>query len=378
MKGFTGMQITPINENNTNFKALHVSRESLKAMGTTRRALLKNPMIKEAADKFEVLVKPSHKEHYVDMSWSNGKEFAIALSSATGIVCALVFPLLGWIPLPLGLGIFAASSYGIHRVFQNDRKDYVLRNRMLVQGAEKFEHGKLEGMKTDQYEIESTTDSLPNLAGLLKYRICGSKTKNIDADNLFTAQNYLEMLEENDVGKNQADFLHKKINDKGDTLLTQFFDIYPEENPKAYSQIVKILKNVEGLDFNQKGALGVSCLEKIMNSENDKVLPLVKDFEFNYTPELEYAYKNIRNENLKKKIRKLNVKFPEILEAVRLQSYEALYKLEGQLDSPLCNRKQLAREINKVLKELNDPRYEGYFRSIYQKYMNTGEANLYD
>ena len=39
------MQISPINQDNTNFKELHVSKQSLKAMGTSRRALLKNPMI---------------------------------------------------------------------------------------------------------------------------------------------------------------------------------------------------------------------------------------------------------------------------------------------------------------------------------------------
>jgi len=378
MKGFTGMQITPINENNTNFKALHVSRESLKAMGTTRRALLKNPMIREAADKFEVLVKPSRNEHYIDKTWSSGKEFAVVISSAVGLVGGLLFSMTGLIPLPIGLAIAGASVYGVYKGISNGESDYVTCNQILVQGGERFEHGNISGIKTDQYEIESSTDSLPNLTRMLKYRIYGSKTKNIDPDNLFTSQNYLAMLDENAIGEGSADFLHKRINDKGDTLLTQFFDIYPEENPKAYNQILARLKKVEGIDFNQKGALGISCLEKIMNSENDKVLPLVKDFEFNYTPELEYAYQNIRNKKFKNKIKELNIKFPDIIEAVRLQSYDALYRLEGQLDSPLCNRKQLAREIKKVLKELKNPSYEGYFKSIYQKYMNTGDANLYD
>ena len=371
------MQIAPVNDS-TNFKALHVSREGLKAMGTTRRELLRNPVIKEAADRFEVLVKPSHKEHYVDMSWSNGKEFSVVLASATGLVFGLLFPCLGWIPFSLGLGIFGASAYGIHRTFQNGRNGYVLRNRMLVQGGERFEHGNLAGIKTAQYEIGSAKDSLPNLSKILKSEIYGSKTQDIDADNLFTAENYLAMLEENDVSGNQAGFLHKKINDKGDTLLTQFFDICPDENPKAYNQIIKKLKNINGLDFNQKGALGISCLEKIMNSENEKVIPLIRDFQFNYTPELEYAYQNIRNKNFKTKVQKLNIQFPDILEAVRLRSYDSLNRLEAQLDSPLCDRKKLARDINKILKEMNDPNYAGYFKSIYQKYMNTGEANLID
>lgn len=371
------MQITPINDN-TNFKALHVSKESLKAMGTTRRALLKNPMIKEAADRFEVLVKPSRKEHYIDKSWSSDKEFAIAMAGSVGLICGLLFPFIGLIPAILGLGISGASIYGLYRVIQNGRNDYVLRNRMLVQGGEGFEHGNLSGIKTAQYEIGSAKDSLPNLSKILKSEIYGSKTQNIDADNLFTAENYLTMLEENVVENGQADFLHKKINDKGDTLLTQFFDICPEENPKAYNQIIKKLKNIKGLDFNQKGALGISCLEKIMNSENDKVLPLVKDFEFNYSPELEYAYQNIRNEKFKNKVKKLNIRFPEILEAVELKSFGALDILETQLDSPLCDRKKLARDINKVLKQMKEPRFEGYFKSIYQKYMNTGEVNLLD
>ena len=183
------MPITPINQNNTNFQALHVSKESLKAMGTSRRALLKNPMIKDAADKFEVLIKPSHNEHYIDVSWSNGKQFSVALASSIGIACSFMLPLLGWIPYSLGIGIFGVSAYGIHKIFQNARNHIVLRNKMLVQSGEKFENGNLAGIKSDQYEIESATDSLPNLVKLLKHRIYGSKTQNIDADNLFTAQN---------------------------------------------------------------------------------------------------------------------------------------------------------------------------------------------
>jgi hypothetical protein len=371
------MQITPINENNTNFQGLHVSKQALKIMGTSRRALLKNPAIKEAADKFEVLVKPSRETYTKEISWSNEKEFAVILSSSVGMVAGALFSLTGWTMFPLGVAVGLVSAYGLVKGISRPYKE-VTNNMMLIQGGERFENGNLAGIKTDQYEIESTTDSLPNLVRLLKYRIYGSKSKNIDADNLFTSQNYLAMLDENAIGKGSADFLHKRINDKGDTLLTQFFDIYPEENPKAYDQIIKRLKKIDGLDFNQKGALVVSCLEKIINSENDKVLPLIKDFEFNYTPELEYAYQNIRNKKFKEKIKNLNIKFPDILEAVRLQSHDALYRLEGQLDSPLCNRKQLAREINKVLKELKDPSFEGYFKSIYLKYMNTGEANLLD
>ncbi len=371
------MQITPINQDNTNFKALHVTKQALKAMGTSRRALLKNPIIKEAADKYEVVVKPAKTSRKVNQNAKyKGLQYAGVALTFSGFICSgataaflhgtgSLYGLMGGI-LSAIIGPFMIFAPNLHSDWCEEH------NAMLIQAGENFENDKLSGLKTKQYEID---ENLPSLTAEIHKQIMEAKIDKTDTDNLFTAENYLEMLNGLAPDKNT---LNKKINEQGDTILTQFFDVVPDKNGTAYKQIVNILKNIKDIDYNQKGALGVSCLEKIMNSENTEVLPLVKDFEFNYTPELEFAFANIQNKKFKKEILKLNIKFNDILNAVKIKSDEALMKLEPQLDSPLCNRNKLAKDIERTLKDMEDPVYENWFKSTYLKYMNTGTTNLID
>ena len=375
------MNITPINQDNTNFKALHVTKQGLKAMGTSRRALLKNPSIREAADKYEVLVKPSktprrmtNREEILDYIQYGG--IALGLSSLIGTPALSALVIGPGNIFVLIAGLVGATAGGLLAfapiIFDEWSCNH---NSILIQAGEKFENDKLSGIKTKQYEINDNNKHIPSLVAEMHKQIMESKMGSVDTDNLFTAENYLEMLKGHTPDKNT---LNKKINNQGDTLLTQFFDVVPDESGKAYKQIIDILKNIKGIDYNQKGALGVSCLEKIMNSENIEALQLVNDFEFNYTPELDYAFNSIQNQKFKKQILKLNIKFKDILKAVKLKSEEGLVKLEPQLDSPLCDRKKLAKDIEKTLKKMNNPVYENWFKATYLKYMNTGNTNLID
>ena len=382
------MQICPINQDNTNFKALHVSKQSLKAMGTSRRALLKNPMIKEAADKFEVLVKPSKNmteisnERNLDIKYSYIPSL-IGAASFLGLMTYIGAATIGTVAGTIGggvLGFLIGPMFAL--TIKNGEfvtKEGVLSDKkvsqILVQAGENFENGKLTGITSSIYELSRPKDNMPNIASELSRKMYETKMKTIDPDNLFTAEKYLEMLENYTP---MAEHFNKKINDKGDTLLTQFFDVVPDDGKTLYNKIIDILKNIKGLDYNQKDSGNISCLEKIMNAENEEVLPLVQDFEFNYTPELEYTFANIKNKNFKNKVQKLIINFNDILDAVKIKSDDALKKLENQLDSPLCNRKKLAKDIEKTLKDMKDPVYENWFKSIYGKYMNISASNLID
>ena len=382
------MQISPINQDNTNFKELHVSKQSLKAMGTSRRALLKNPMIKEASDLFEVLVKPSKNTTEISNDRNLGIKYVYIPSLIGASSCFGLMTYIGAVTFSTVLGTIGGGVLGFLigpmfalRIRNGElvEKEGVLLykkvSQILVQAGEKFENGKLIGMTSSIHELSSPKNNMPNIASELSRKMYETKMKTIDTDNLFISEKYLEMLENYTP---TAEHFNKKINDKGDTLLTQFFDVVPDDGKTLYNKIIDILKNIKGLDYNRRDSGNISCLEKIMNAENKEVLPLVQDFEFNYAPELEYTFANIKNQNFKNKVQRLNIRFNDILEAVKLKSDDSLKKLENQLDSPLCDRKKLAKEIEKTLKDMKDPVYENWFKSIYTKYMNTGNVNLID
>jgi hypothetical protein len=57
--------------------------------------------------------------------------------------------------------------------------------------------------------------------------------------------------------------------------------------------------------------MGVSFVEKVIMSENSKLLELIKDKPLEYYPELEYTYKNIQNPEFKEGVNRLNFKLSE-------------------------------------------------------------------
>ena len=374
------MQITPINQDNRSFQALHATKRELRAMGTSRRKLLAIPAIREAAKTYEVLVKPSKKTRTVDCSERINKIDSYILCMTAFSVAA--FCTGGWLSntTVLGFGIagFAVIpfvAYVLNKFFKPLDEEYRKYCGMIIQAGEKFENGKLSGSTTEAYEITSEEIKLPDLAENLRNKIVEYKTAKIDPDDLFTAEKYLKMLQD---GEPDANTLHATITENSDTPLTQFFDVVPDEERVIYRQIIDILKNIKGLNYNQKDGANISCLEKILLKEDPEVLEMVKDFEFDYTPGLESAFSQIENPKFKKQVLKLNIKFNDILEAVKTKSEESLKMLEPQLDSPFCNRKKLAKDISKTLKAMKDPVYEYWFKITYLKYMNKGDSNLID
>ena len=101
--------------------------------------------------------------------------------------------------------------------------------------------------------------------------------------------------------------------------------------------MISALKELTHIDYNQKDTNGISILEKIMNSENIQFLELLRNHQINYTPELDFTYKNIQNQTFKNKLTELNIRFPDIENAIRLNSVSDLMAAIEQFKSPLMN-----------------------------------------
>lgn len=133
---------------------------------------------------------------------------------------------------------------------------------------------------------------------------------NSDYGNLYTADDMLELLKDmftEDI-LFKKDILTTPIKEGDSSILMYVADIFPtEENVKKYDKILKILNGIKGINYNFKDNNGVSFLEKVMISENFKLLDLVKNEQLEYYPELDYVYENIQNPNFKNKVKQLNI-----------------------------------------------------------------------
>ena len=376
------MQVNSINSYNTNFNGLHVSKQTLKAIGCTRKDLLNNQSIREAAEKYDVLVRAGNRdvEKYDPWYPMNTYFRTIGTSMLAGITGGIIGLLTG----AATAGIFSLAPFVFIPTFGTlglnflyDRHKYKPVKEIVIQAGKGVDANEdyIRNCETNLHVIENPDGHLPNLTKEVKEaekRAFNSKIRTYNTDDLFSAEKYLEALKKADIEiLGGGAFFNRPIDKQGNTMLTQFFDVIPtEENQKEYGEILNILKNVKGINYNQKDGNGISCIEKIINSENIRVLPLICGMEFDYSPEIEILYNHIQDENFKKRLNNADIKFKfvDILQAVKLDAYQALTSLKYQLNSPLCDRHRLAEQIEKLLKNRRSRRE--YIHKYYSEFVD--------
>ena len=126
------------------------------------------------------------------------------------------------------------------------------------------------------------------------------------------------------------------------TIVLRIPDIIPSDT-EEYKTLIETLKKYPAINYNVKDSFGISFLEKVLNSENQQILDIIKDKNLIYTPELDYAYQNIQNNEFKEKVKELSLRFQDIEKAVELSSQEAINKLDAQFKSPLFTQKTKKR-----------------------------------
>ena len=376
------MQVNSINSYNTNFNGLHVSKQTLKAIGCTRKDLLNNPSIREAAEKYDVLVRAGNRDVEKYNPWYPMNTYfrTIGTSMLAGITGGIIGLLTG----AATAGIFSFAPFVFIPAFGTlglnflyDRHKYKPVKEIVIQAGKGVDANEdyIRNCETNLHVIENPDGHLPNLTKEVKEaekRAFNSKIRTYNTDDLFSAEKYLEALKKADIEiLGGGAFFNRPIDKQGNTMLTQFFDVIPtEENQKEYGEILNILKNVKGINYNQKDGNGISCIEKIINSENIRVLPLICGMEFDYSPEIEILYNHIQDENFKKRLNNADIKFKfvDILQAVKLDAYQALTSLKYQLNSPLCDRHRLAEQIEKLLKNRRSRRE--YIHKYYSEFVD--------
>lgn len=346
-----------IQYNNQNFQALHASPKTLKRLGTTKEALLKNASIKDCIDRAEVTLKS--KRHYdFKEFYSEDIEFISALTGiAGGLVGAAGTLIVGllrafslvktdaalWGPFAAGCGIpvLSIASYLISRIVPR------IRYTGEIQAGDRIENNKLVGRVTKQHEFYEKDNY--KLAEELMKKGNNDFRMVVTKYTIDTPKGILSILNDDKIKENftNGDCFNYKINEQGDTLLTKFFDIIPDEtNQNEYNQILDKMKNMKGIIYNQKDSFGISVLEKILNAENFAALEIVKDYKFPYSEELDDACNNIADKNFKNKALNLNFSFPQIENVLSKGGYldKVLQKLSA---SPFfnANKDKLSKEI---------------------------------
>ena len=323
------------NINNTNFQGLHATPQTLKKIGCTKEMLLNNPAIKDCADKYDVLITAGNKKYVIDRHDGFKKDKILPTAYLLGTIWSAPH-IAEWMTalgvnsvetiIGVGFGMIALAGLSIIKLVTQRL------NEINIQGAskvEKYDNGvfntvycndlRATGTTTPVYTIRrdqyGNIKDVPNLTQPIKeteYKcLYWGGLKNAKLDDMYTPTKYLTELQKI---QKAADEFHIKdifgfpINKGGDTLLTTFFDVaIPDKNDsqemEAYYKILQEVAKTDKSNFDKADSNGITILEKIMNSENEFILPMLRGSKFSYSPYLKYTYDNIKNESFKKQLK---------------------------------------------------------------------------
>lgn len=356
------MNIVPVQNTQTpNFQGLHADKKVLKGLNCTEDFLLKNPQIRECAKKYEILIKrkkvDGHRELDFIITWLGGL-MSMGLGAFVGFLgtmfmCVKNKDMSPAVNIPMLVGMFGGPIlYTIGTIIYRNKPAY----QYVVQGGKgitqnAFGETRLTGAKSKEYKIDDyhLLDSNQNLVQEIQDEDYGKFRNTIrkyNINELDNPQNILSILRDPVIKKDfsSGDCFNYTIHDE--SLLTKFFDIIPtDENQKDYDEILYIMKGMKNIDYNQVDRNGISVLEKILNSENPKTLELVRNFEFHYLRDIDYAYENIQDEGFKVKAKNLNIKFTHVFDALKRQSPSALDAAVEEMKSPFCKQEKLVKEM---------------------------------
>ena len=362
------MKIQPVQNNNTNFQGLHIDKKARKYLENS--SLLSNSNIKECADKFEVVikgekVKTNEKLRVDDLVGCAGFS---ALFGAIGSIVATIGAMVASLPfinartgmpstVPLIGSIFGflgGAGFIIKDMLESLSKiDYSLQ---VGKNVKKSSFGKTELETPISKKYQISRESFDNFANLIQIakqndqRQFINDVRKYEKNGIYEPKELLKILNDDEIKQNYKNgecFNYKLENNSNDTMLTKFLDIVPtKENEKDYQEIIKFMRKTKNIDYKQVDSNGISVIEKIINSENSDLLDLVQETEFDYSKELDCAYERIDNTEFKNRVKNLKVNFPNIKEAVRLNSQQALQKLLPELKSPFCNVKAIVNDLS--------------------------------
>ena len=375
------MQITPIQQYRTQniqpkaglaksdigFQGLHVSKCTLKRLGVTREKLLQNKSIKDCADRAEVFIKSKNKlnssnlKKEISLGGFTGLSFGVAAATfsamlhAVGAIESLKFAL----GVSAGIGISMPILFGGAYLLSNIISP--LKNTARMQASDGVKNGKPTGRKTKVYEMDSKylSDKYKNFKLSEELLKLGNQdfrkiTYKYRDRNFGDTKTFLDILNEDKVKTDfkNGDIFNYKLNEQGDTLLTRFFDIVPNEtNEKEYRQIIDRMKNMHGIIYNQKDSYGISVLEKILNSENPQGLELVQNYKFPYMEEIDWVYNNIADEDFKNKARNLKIDFESNIGEIFGYAPYNENLLSKILSSPFLDKDEYSKQVLEFAKK---------------------------
>ena len=142
-----------------------------------------------------------------------------------------------------------------------------------------------------------------------------------------------------------------------------------EANEDEGKAIIAELKKLPKIDYNKMDENDISVVENIMNAENFDLLELLKGKSLDYSPELDFTYKRVENDDFRAQVDELNFEFKDLEKAIELKSMEAIDKLSKNFSSPLFKKDYNGKKLYELSTKTSDSNFRSEFINKYGKYI---------
>ena len=175
----------------------------------------------------------------------------------------------------------------------------------------------------------------------------------------------LELLNNEMATKSKGAWLNGTIDNHAICKIADI--IKTDKNAEFYDKMIERLKELPYISYNKTDIIGIPFIEKVLHSENEQLLEVIKNKDFAWYPLLDKAYERISTEDFKKKASELNIKFPDVVKACELSSLDALELPEPQFKSPFMSESYKKSIINLAMR--STPEFMIYLALRYKDYL---------
>ena len=209
----------------------------------------------------------------------------------------------------------------------------------------------LKNIVSDYYDREIISNIRNNYSKEEISKMIKAFMSQIENSNLYDANEIFNLIKSPIVRLTQGAILTTEYNNAEEPLLFNIADILPtEENKPILKKILSILNSCNKIDYTKKDKIGFTFLEKIIFTENELLLNWATQKSWQYSPNLDILYKELKNVNIKNILDNLKIEFPDMINAVKLKSLTTLSMLYSQFESPFYDKNVQGQELLEMIK----------------------------
>lgn len=190
--------------------------------------------------------------------------------------------------------------------------------------------------------------------GYINQSAVAKKAGNVISELTPASKKILDTLSDSAVEESKG----KKLNSR--FVINTINYLINEAKPSEKFAIIDKMAKLPKINYNRVDENDISILEHILNAEDLQVLNLVNKTTLDYYPPLDYTYYQIKNEEFKNEVDKLNLNFKDLKKAVKSENFIGVIKRLDDFTSPFYKIDVQGKELYEMALNTDLPFFNSF------------------